>query len=152
MTTMKQIKDNFLEKAKEIRTPRARRMFITINKTDFWKSMKELVESEGFKHLSAITGIDIGSKIEVIYHLIRGDLLLSLKVKTLKKNPVLPSIVKLIPGAILYEREVHDLFGVVFEGNPDLSPLLLPDEWPSDVYPLRKELISQDVWKATEES
>jgi len=152
MTTMKQIKDKFLEKAKEIRTPRARRMFITINKTDFWKSMKELVESEGFKHLSAITGIDIGSKIEVIYHLIRGDLLLSLKVKTLKKNPVLPSIVKLIPGAILYEREVHDLFGVVFEGNPDLSPLLLPDEWPSDVYPLRKELISQDVWKATEES
>ena len=149
---MKQIKGKLLEKAKEIRTPRARRMFITINKTDFWKSMKELVESEGFKHLSAITGIDTGSKIEVIYHLIRGDLMLSLKVKTLKKNPVLPSIVKLIPGAILYEREVHDLFGVVFEGNPDLSPLLLPDEWPSNVYPLRKELISQDVWKATEES
>jgi NADH:ubiquinone oxidoreductase subunit C len=127
-------------------------MFITINKTGFQKSMKELVESEGFKHLSAITGIDVGSKIEVIYHLIRGDLVLSLKVKTSKRNPILPSIVNLIPGAILYEREVHDFLGITFEGNPDLSPLLLPDKWPSDVCPLRKEWSSQDIWKATEES
>lgn len=152
MTTMKSIKGRLLEKAKEIRTPRARRMFMAINKTDFQKSMKKLVESEGFKHLSAITGIDVGSKIEVIYHLIRGDLVLSLKVKTSKKNPVLPSIVNLIPGAVLYEREVHDLLGITFEGNPDLSPLLLPDKWPSDIYPMRKEWTPQDIWKAMEES
>jgi len=149
---MKPIKGTLLEKAKEIRIPRARRMFMTINKTDFWKSMKKLVDSEGFRHLSTITGIDVGSKIEIIYHLTREDLVLSLKVKTSKKNPVLPSIVKLIPGAILYEREVHDFLGVTFEGNPDLSPLLLPDEWPSGICPLRKEWSSQDIWKATEES
>lgn len=149
---MKSTKSRLLEKAKEIRIPRARRMFMTINKTDFWKSMKKLVDSEGFKHLSTITGIDVGSKIEVIYHLTREDLVLSLKVKTSKKNPVLPSIVKLIPGAILYEREVHDLLGVTFEGNPDLSSLLLPDGWPSGIYPLRKEWAPQDIWKATEGS
>lgn len=149
---MKPTEGRLLEKAKEIRTPRPRRMFMTINKTDFRKSMKKLVDSEGFKHLSAITGIDVGSKIEVIYHLTRGDLVLSLKVKTSKKNPVLPSIVNLIPGAVLYEREVHELFGVTFEGNPDLSPLLLPDKWPSDIYPMRKEWSPQDIWKATEES
>jgi NADH:ubiquinone oxidoreductase subunit C len=148
---MKPTKDKLLEKAKEIRVPRARRMFMTINKTDFRKSMKKLVDFEGFKHLSTITGIDVGSKIELVYHLTREDLVLSLKVKTSKKNPVLPSIVNLIPGAVLYEREVHDLLGVTFEGNPDLSPLLLPDEWPSDVYPLRKEWAPQDIWKATEE-
>jgi len=149
---MKSTKGVLLEKAKEIRTPRARRMFMTVNKTDFWKSMKKLVDSEGFKHLSTITGIDVGSKIEVIYHLTRGDLVLSLKVMTSKRNPVLPSIVNLIPGAVLYEREVHDLLGITFEGNPDLSPLLLPDGWPSDVHPLRKEWAPQDVWKTTEES
>lgn len=149
---MKPRKGVFLEKSKEVRTPRVRRMFVTINKTDFRKSMKKLVYSEGFRHLSAITGIDVGSKIEVVYHLTRGDLVLSLKVKTSKKNPVLPSIVDLIPGAVLYEREVHDLLGIIFKGNPDLSPLLLPDGWPSDVYPLRKEWALQDVWKATEES
>jgi NADH:ubiquinone oxidoreductase subunit C len=114
--------------------------------------MKKLVESERFRHLSTITGIDAGSKIEVIYHLIREDLALSLKVKTSKKYPVLPTIVDLIPGAVLYEREVHELLGITFEGNPDLSPLLLPDDWPSDVYPLRKDAAPPFIEKVTEDS
>jgi NADH:ubiquinone oxidoreductase subunit C len=147
---MKPTKDKLLEKAKEVSTPRARRMSMTINKTDFWKSMKKLVDSNGFKHLSTITGIDVGSKIELIYHLTRENLVLSLKVKTSKKNPVLPSIVNLIPGAVLYEREVHDLLGVTFKGNLDLSPLLLPDGWPNDIYPMRKEWAPQDIRKAME--
>jgi len=150
--TMNSTNGRLLEEAKEVRTPRARRMFMTINKTDFWKGMKKLVDSEGFKHLSTITGIDVGSKIEVIYHLTREGLVLSLKVKTSKKNPVLPSIVSLIPGAVLYEREVHDLLGIVFKGNPDLSPLLPPDEWPSGIYPLRKEWTLQKIQEAIWES
>jgi len=150
--TMKSTKSRLLEEAKEIRTPRARRMFMTINKTDFWKGMKKLVESEGFKHLSAITGVDVGSKIEVIYHLTSEGLVLSLKVEISKRNPVLPSIVKLISGAVLYEREVHDLFGVRFEGNLDLSPLLLPDGWPSNVHPLRKEWTLQKIQESLGES
>ncbi|MCK4434684.1 NADH-quinone oxidoreductase subunit C, partial [Candidatus Bathyarchaeota archaeon] len=56
-----------------------------------------------------------------------------------KNNPNVPTVTDLIPGAILYEREVHDLLGVNFEGHPDLSPLLLPEEWPQNLYPLRKE-------------
>jgi len=75
----------------------------------------------------------------VIYHIASKTALLSLKVPVPKEDPVLPTIVDLIPGAALYEREVHDLFGVDFEGNPDLSPVLLPDGWPDGVYPLRKE-------------
>ena len=149
---MKSTKSRLLEKTREISTPRAGRMFMTINKTDFRKSMKKLVDSEGFQHLSTITGIDVGRKVELIYHLTRENLVLSLKVKTSKKNLVLPSIVDLIPGAVLYEREVHDLFGVTFKGNSDLSPLLLPDGWPDDVYPMRKEWTPQDIRKAMEKS
>ena len=52
-------------------------------------------------------------------------------------KPVAPTITDVIPGAVLYEREVHDLLGVEFEGHPDLSPLLLPDDWPREVHPLR---------------
>ena len=147
---MNSTKGKILEKTREISTPRVRRMSMTINKTDFRKSIKKLVDSEGFQHLSAITGIDVGPKIELIYHLTRENLVLSLKVKTSKKNPVLPSIVNLIPGAVLYEREVHELLGVTFEGNLDLSPLLLPDGWPSDVYPMRKEWPPQAIQKAME--
>jgi len=56
-----------------------------------------------------------------------------------KDKPILPTITDLIPGATLYEREVHDLLGITFKGHPDLSPLILPEGWPPDVYPLRKE-------------
>jgi len=54
------------------------------------------------------------------------------------KNDVIPTITDIIPGALLYEREIHDLFGVKFEGHPNLEPLILPDDWPADNYPLRK--------------
>jgi len=53
----------------------------------------------------------------------------------------------LVPGAILYEREVHDLLGVVFDGHPDLSRLILPEDWPEDVYPLRKEYSPEELRK-----
>jgi NADH-quinone oxidoreductase subunit C len=39
----------------------------------------------------------------------------------------------------LFEREIHDMYGVNFWGHPDLSPLLLPDDWPPGVYPIRAE-------------
>ena len=52
-------------------------------------------------------------------------------------DPVLPSVTGIWRAADWYEREAHDLFGVSFEGHPDLSPLLLYDEF--EGYPGRKE-------------
>ncbi|RLG90884.1 hydrogenase large subunit, partial [Candidatus Bathyarchaeota archaeon] len=66
------------------------------------------------------------------------------------EKPVVPTITDIIPGAVLYEREVHDLLGVAFEGHPDLSPLVLPEEWPERVYPLRKEYTLEKLRKLTE--
>ncbi len=53
------------------------------------------------------------------------------------EDPVVPSISGVYPGANFYEREAFDLFGVRFEGHPDLTRILLPDEW--EGYPLRKD-------------
>ena len=94
---------------------------------------------EGFSHLSTITGVDSKTEVELIYHLFHKDALISLRFAVPKQDPTVQSIVDLVPGVILYEREVHDLLGVKFEGNPDLSPLLLPEGWPEDIYPLWKE-------------
>lgn len=52
-------------------------------------------------------------------------------------NPTLASVTDLFPGANFYERETFDLFGVVFEGHPDLTRIVLPDEW--EGHPLRKD-------------
>jgi len=121
--------------------PRQRRIFVYVKKYVLRDAVKYLTENLEFKHLSTVTGVDLGKEIEVIYHLAyKGSIVLSIRLSVSKKNPSVPTVTDLVPGAVLYEREVHDLFGVNFKGHPDLSPLMLPEEWPQGVYPLRKEL------------
>ena len=132
----------------ECEVSRLRRIFILINKKVFMKTIRYLTKEMGFSHLSTITGADVGKEIEVIYHLNRGGKIeLSLKIRVVKDKPVLPTITNIIPGATLYEREVHDLLGVIFEGHPDLSPIVLPEGWPSNVYPLRNEWTFKKIQK-----
>ena len=139
MKTSNLIKRILKKDAQEILSPREERLFIRIPREKLRESVKRLAGLEGFSHLSTITGVDIGSEIELIYHLSHRDALVSLRVTVSKQAAAVPTIVDLIPGASLYEREVHDLFGVRFDGNTDLSPLLLPDDWPEDIHPLRQE-------------
>jgi NADH:ubiquinone oxidoreductase subunit C len=150
MTKAEEWRNEWLEgRALEITVQRDRRVFITVAKDDFRKVMERLVK--GFSQIAMITGIDIGEEIEVIYHLTRRGLVLSLRTRVPKEEPVLPTIVDLIPGSVFYEREVHELLGVTFNGNSDMSPLILPDGWPSDVYPLRKEWTSERIKHRLEE-
>ena len=132
---------NFLkENLVRATVPRERRIFVYIKKDALKEAVEYLVKDLKFTHLSTITGVDLGGKIEVIYHLAyEGSIMLSLRLTVSEKNPSVPTITDLIPGAALYEREVHDLFGVNFEGHPDLSPLVLPEGGPQGVYPLKKE-------------
>ena len=60
-----------------------------------------------------------------------------LRVQAGTDNPTVPSLFDLFPGTEAMEREAWDLFGVVFEGHPDHSRILLPDNW--EGHPLRKD-------------
>ena len=56
-----------------------------------------------------------------------------------EKNPRFPSITQYIHAANLYEREIRDLYGLVPEGHPDPRGLIFHQNWPPDLYPLRKD-------------
>ena len=73
------------------------------------------------------------------YHLlsIERRMRLRLKVRLPGSDPVIPSVVPVWPTANWHERENFDLFGIRFEGHPDLSRILMPDEW--EGHPLRKD-------------
>jgi len=78
-------------------------------------------------------------RFELNYHLLsisRRDSL-RLRVRLPGESPVIESVVPVWPTANWHEREIFDLFGMRFEGHPDLRRMLLPDDW--EGYPLRKD-------------
>ena len=95
-----------------------------------------------FSFLSDITTLDrfpIEPRFEVNYHLVSLDRRerLRLKVRVPGSNPAVPSVTTIWLTANWHERENFDLFGIRFEGHPDLRRILMPDEW--EGYPLRKD-------------
>jgi NADH-quinone oxidoreductase subunit C len=59
------------------------------------------------------------------------------RVQVPEANAVVPSLFELHPGSEAMEREVYDMFGVVFTGHPDLTRILMPEDW--EGHPLRKD-------------
>ena len=95
-----------------------------------------------FSFLSDITTVDrspMEPRFEVNYHMlaIERKERLRLKVRLAGNDAVLPSVTAVWPTANWHEREAFDLFGLRFEGHPDLTRILMPDEW--EGYPLRKD-------------
>lgn len=62
---------------------------------------------------------------------------LRLRVQVPEQDPVVPSLFELHPGTEAMEREVFDLFGIAFDGHPDLTRILMPEDWHG--HPLRKD-------------
>jgi NADH:ubiquinone oxidoreductase subunit C len=131
------LKEAFEDKVSEFKTAPRRIFFYT--PPEYYKEVvKFLVEKLGFVHLQAMTSIDLGKDLEVIPHLGRG-LTVSVRTRVPKDKPVVDSIVDVIPSASFHEREVHDMLGVEFKGNLNLKRILLPEDWPEGVHPLRRE-------------
>lgn len=91
--------------------------------------------------LEAITGVDwlAERQFEVVYDYTdtgTGDRV-AIRVRVPRDTPKLPTISAVFPGADWHEREAHDFFGIVFEGHPNLTPLLLPED--ADFHPLKKD-------------
>ena len=95
-----------------------------------------------FSFLSDITAVDrfpLEPRFEINYHLLSLDRRerLRLRVKLQGAEPVIQSVTPVWPTANWHEREIFDHFGLRFEGHPDLTRILMPDEW--EGYPLRKD-------------
>jgi NADH-quinone oxidoreductase subunit C len=97
-----------------------------------------------FEFCSSVSGVDYpadptGRRLHVVYHLasITFSRRLRLEVSVADADPHVPSIVDLYPTADFQERETWDMFGVIFDGHPGLTRILMPDDWPG--HPQRKD-------------
>jgi membrane-bound hydrogenase subunit beta len=94
----------------------------------------------GFDRLITISTIDSGETFELLYHLIGPHrIIVTLAIDLPRNQPLTPTVSDLLPPAGIYERQIHDLFGIVFEGHPGLKKIILNEDWPDHEYPLRKD-------------
>lgn len=98
------------------------------------------LDREGFA-IDTITGVDwlATGSMEVVYDFFypRSALRVVIRTRVSRDNPELPSITSIFPGANWHERETHDFFGIRFNGHPNLTPFLLPED--ATYHPLRKD-------------
>lgn len=144
------IEDAFRSLGAQIDSSKPGLIIVKVALNDLANAIKTVVERLGISHLSTMTGLDLGESIDVLYHFWKGDLIVSIRVSVPKSNKHAPSIVGIVPGSILYEMEIHDMFGIAFEGNPWMDRrLLLPENYPTDLPPpLLKETKTSEIRKA----
>jgi NADH-quinone oxidoreductase subunit C len=94
-----------------------------------------------FQHLSDLTATDYNkeNKITVVCHLWSYHFAhqVTIKLDCDRANPKAPTLIPIWESANWFEREVFDLYGVVFEGHPDLRRIMMPEDYTK--YPLRKD-------------
>lgn len=129
-------------------TPRA----IVVPAADIVKVCTELQQNPQtfFDMLSCLTGIDNGAQadtLEVAYNLysIPFNVQLMLKVVLPRENPVIDSVSPVWRTADWHEREAFDMYGIKFQGHPDLRRILLPADWIG--FPLRKDYNQQEYYR-----
>jgi NADH-quinone oxidoreductase subunit C len=120
--------------------PRPNRVYMTVDRSKARELARVLFEDFGARFATA-TGTDLGTELEVVYHFVYDavGLVANMRVKIPKGDPVLPAVTPVVPAAEWIEREMYDLVGITFEGHPDPRRLILADDWPEGVHPLRKE-------------
>jgi NADH-quinone oxidoreductase subunit C len=100
------------------------------------------VQAAGYNFFEDVTAVDwfpSSPRFQLSYHILSHLYKERIRLRVLVDGdaPSVESITSIWPAANFYEREVFDLFGIIFDGHPNLRRILMPDEWQG--YPLRKD-------------
>jgi len=102
----------------------------------------ERLQAKGYKFLASLHGCDYypeEPRLGILYELLDMDRVdrVSVKARVHTEDARISSVIDLFPGADYPEREVYDMFGVVFEGHPDLRRILMPEDY--EGFPQRRD-------------
>jgi len=120
---------------------------------DFWIPLATALYAYGFNYLQCQGGYDQGpgQKLVSFYHLtqISDDANrppeVRVNVVVPRDDARVPSVYWIWKGSDWQERETYDMFGIVYEGHPNLKRILMPEDWVG--WPLRKDYISPDFYE-----
>ena len=124
----------------EIKKKRKQNISVSFAPEDTIQSISFL-KSKSYKQLSTISCVDWidDNEFELVYHLYSYDDFINISVKTRinREKATFVTLKEIWPVAEFYERDIHDFFGVKFEGNDNLEELIL-ENW-NDIPPMRKD-------------
>lgn len=127
------------------------RKLIATTKKELILNLLNFVKDRGLKHLSAISCVDWirRGEFELIYHIssYQDGLHLMLKARIHRDNPKFITVIPIFKNAQTYEREIWEMFGIKFEGNPRLIPLFL-DRW-KEAPPFTKDFDTREYVEKT---
>ena len=137
---LKDIKGRFKKDIVDVFDKSIARVYIEIKPESIVKVANYIFKDLGAR-FNIASGVDARQHIEILYHFTIEDinLVISLRVKLPKSKLEIDSLAPSFEAANWIEREIHELLGINFKGHPDLRKLLLSDDWPEGVYPLRRD-------------
>jgi len=115
---------------------------ITQTTPEEYKDLVDSIKNDGFEMMVDLTVVDWFRKKEPRFEVVvqflstSQNLRKTVKVFVNDEDLTLSSITETYPSANFYEREAYDMFGIIFENHPDLTRILMPDDW--EGHPLRK--------------
>ena len=135
---LKDIRDRLKEDIVGFFDKSPKRVYIEI-KPESIRRVAEYVTKDLGARFNIASGVDARYHMEILYHFIIEDinLLISFRAKLEKPKLEIDSLTAVFEAANWIEREIHELLGINFKGHPDLRRLLLSDDWPEGVHPLR---------------
>ena len=140
MAVQEELQSRFAFLVGAIRVARARRIFVEVPAANLPEVFEHVVRGMGFSMLSALTGLDLGAKLGVIYHLANSSgVVVNLSTSVDKEFAKVRSVTAYFPAADAYERELVDLLGFEVEGLAAGRRYPLPEDWPANQFPLRKD-------------
>ena len=130
------------DKLTAIEQPADNRIWLSCEAENSYEINKYLFEEVPLRFVIA-TGIDSDDCFEVLYHYAYDETGCMITLKAFirdREKPAIESITPFLQGAEWIEREIHDILGIDFKNHPNLRRLILADDWPDGVYPMRKEV------------
>jgi len=137
---VQKLKERFADKIINWKDRSAKRIYVDVRPDDIPEMVKFLFKDLKARFITA-SGVDTPRGIEILYHFSFDErgLVFSLRTTIAKPEPKIESITSIIKGAEWIEREIWELLGVKFKNHPNLKRLLMAEDWPEGVYPLRRE-------------
>lgn len=135
------LKSEFGEAISELKEEKGSDAIITVDSKKILDISLSLRDNEDllFDYLMCLSGMDYKTNLGVVYYLYstKNDHRIGIKTLINRENPALLSVEGVWKSANWHEREAYDMFGIKFEGHPNLIRILCPYDW--EGYPLRKD-------------